>query len=111
MKRLVVTAPGKDVASCQIEVQHNVPVPVPTASEVLIQVCAAPINPSDYGTWFRCRPEQCPLSMGKEGSGVVVQAGGTVAGLTLPVGSKVGFCGLEKVYKFVFLLFCVCSEQ
>ena len=97
MKRLVVTAPGTDVATCKIEVQE-VPVPEPSSNEVLIKVAAAPINPSDYGTWFRCRPEQCPFAMGKEGSGVVVKAGGAVSSFAHPVGSKVGFCRLEKVW-------------
>ena len=47
MKRLVVKEPGKDVASCKIEVESDVPVPEPRNGEVLIRVVAAPINPSD----------------------------------------------------------------
>jgi NADPH2:quinone reductase len=94
MKRLVVTAPGKDVASCKIEIEE-VPVPVPGSGEVLIKVAAAAVNPSDYGSWYRCTPEQCPFTMGKEGSGTVVATGGGVATFACPVGSKVGFMGLK----------------
>jgi NADPH2:quinone reductase len=95
MKRLVVTAPGKDVASCKIEIEE-VPVPTPGSGEVLIKVAAAAINPSDYGSWYRCKPEQCPFTMGKEGSGVVVATGGGFGTMTCPVGTKVGFVGLKK---------------
>jgi NADPH2:quinone reductase len=99
MKRLVVTAPGKDVASCKIEIEE-VPVPKPGSGEVLIKVAAAAINPSDYGSWFRCKPEQCPFAMGSEGSGVVVATGEglttTVATYTCKVGTKVGFVGLKN---------------
>jgi NADPH2:quinone reductase len=98
MKRLVVTAPGKDVASCKIEIEE-VPVPKPGVGEVLIKVAAAAINPSDYGTWFRCKPEQCPFAMGSEGSGVVVATGEgyatTLSTFTCKVGTKVGFVGLK----------------
>ena len=75
MKRLVVTAPGKNVASCTIEVEE-VPVPKPGSGEVLIKVHAAAINPSDYMSWFVVKPEQCPFPMGNEGSGIIVARGG-----------------------------------
>mmetsp|Transcript_18625 Transcript_18625/g.25648 ORF Transcript_18625/g.25648 Transcript_18625/m.25648 type:complete len:350 (-) Transcript_18625:418-1467(-) len=94
MKRLVVTSPGEDVASCKIEVQE-VPVPKPACGEVLIKVAAAAINPSDYGTWFRCKPEQCPFAMGNEGSGTIVSSGGGLSTLTCRIGAKVGFVGLK----------------
>jgi NADPH2:quinone reductase len=99
MKRLVVTAPGKDLASCKIEIEE-VPVPKPGSGEVLIKVAAAPIHPSDYGSWLRCKPEQCPFAMGSEGSGVVVATGGgllnSLATFKCPVGTKVGFVGLKN---------------
>jgi NADPH:quinone reductase-like Zn-dependent oxidoreductase len=99
MKRLVVTAPGKDVASCQMEVQE-VPVPEPEAGQVLIQVKAAAVNPSDYGSWIRCKPEQCPFAMGKEGSGIVVKMGpgSLLSSLTstVRVGAHVGFVNLKN---------------
>jgi len=95
MKRLVVTAPGEDLKSCKIEIQE-VPVPTPTTNQVLIQVVAAAVNPSDYGSWYRCKPEQCPFAMGKEGSGVVVATGGGLATYTCKVGTKVGFVGLKN---------------
>jgi NADPH-dependent curcumin reductase CurA len=65
MKRLVVTAPGKDVASCTIEIEE-VPVPKPGSGEVLIKVAAAAINPSDYMAWYGCKAEECPFGMGTE---------------------------------------------
>jgi NADPH:quinone reductase len=96
MKRLVVTAPGPDVASCQITVEE-VPVPVPASDEVLVRVVAAAVNPSDYGSWVRCKPEQCPFAMGKEGCGIVVQSGGGLTTeLRCSVGTKVGFVGLRN---------------
>jgi NADPH:quinone reductase-like Zn-dependent oxidoreductase len=96
MKRLVVKAPGKDVASCQIETEE-VPVPEPGAGQVLIKVTAAAINPSDYGSWPNCRPEQCPFAMGKEGCGVVVKTGsGILTSLICGVGTKVGFSNLQN---------------
>lgn len=96
MKRLVVTAPGKDVASCTIEVQE-VPVPKLESNQVLIKVVAAAINPSDYGSWHRSKPEHCPVAMGKEGCGIVVKSGGDLTTkFRLPVGAKVGFAGLSN---------------
>lgn len=91
MKRLVVTAPGADVGGCTIAVEEDVPVPRPSSGEVLIRVSAAPVNPSDYGDWYRSAPDRYPLNMGKEGCGVVVAVGSFVAGLRCPVGTKVGF--------------------
>lgn len=91
MKRLVVTAPGKDVASCKIEIQADAPVPRPASGEVLIKVAAAAINPSDYSSWYRCKPEHCPVPMGKEGCGTVVSTGGGLSTLPIKIGTKVGF--------------------
>lgn len=98
MKRLVVTAPGEDVASCKIEVQESVAVPKPTAGQVLIKVVASAINPSDYSAWSRCSPDQCPLVMGTEGSGVVVQVGSSLPGFLsgVKLGSNVGFVSLKN---------------
>jgi NADPH2:quinone reductase len=99
MKRLVVTAPGKDVTSCKIEIEE-VPVPKPGTGEVLIKVAAAAINPSDYGSWIRCKPEKCPFAMGSEGSGVVVATGEgyatSLSTFTCKVGTNVGFVGLKN---------------
>jgi len=106
MKRLVVTQPGPTVEACQFQVQ-TVPVPQPGSGQVLVRVAAAAVNPSDYGSWTRARPDQCPYACGKEGSGVVVKIGETdssVAGLLsklggvfqrVHVGQKVGFIGLK----------------
>ncbi|KAL3790911.1 hypothetical protein ACHAWO_010908 [Cyclotella atomus] len=92
MKRLVVTSPGKgtSVADCTIEIQ-TVPTPKPRSGQVLVKVVAAPINPSDYGSWFGSKPDSYPLVMGKEGCGIVVATGGGLTTWRCPVGTKVGF--------------------
>jgi len=92
MKRLVVTSPGKgtSVADCTIVVE-TVPTPVPQSGEVLVKVVAAPINPSDYGSWYRGNQSKAyPMMMGKEGSGIVVVSGGGLTTLRCPVGTNVG---------------------
>lgn len=99
MKRLVVKSPGKDLSTCQIEVETDTPVPIPKSGQVLIKVIASAINPSDYGSWFRCKPEQCPYAMGKEGSGIVVQLGGGMSAYlrsSIKIGTKVGFVNLKN---------------
>jgi len=92
MKRLVVTSPGegKSVADCTI-VTEIVPTPVPASGEVLVKVFASPINPSDYGSWHRSKPESYPMLIGKEGSGIVVASGGGLTTRRCPIGSPVGF--------------------
>lgn len=100
MRRLVVAKPGVDVESCTIVVQDNVPVPEPGPGQVLIRMTAAPINPSDYGTWIRANAtETDPLPMGNEGCGIVVKtgSGSWIGGWTCPsVGTLVGVVGLSK---------------
>lgn len=103
MKRLVVTSPGNgvSVADCTVEVQ-TVPTPKPKPGEVLIKVVAAPVNPSDYGGWYKSSSPSStsyPMPMGKEGCGVVVASagyeGGLMRGMTsslrCPIGTNVGF--------------------
>ena len=90
MKRLVVTSGGKSVADCTITVE-TVPTPIPASGEVLVKVSAAPVNPSDYGSWYRSKPESYPMAIGKEGSGVIVASGGGMSTFRLPVGTPVGF--------------------
>jgi len=92
MKTLVVTSPGdgKGVSSATIEVQ-TVPTPTPRSGEVLVKVHAAPVNPSDYGAWFKSKESDYPLRIGKEGSGVVVATGGGLTTYRCPVGTHVGF--------------------
>lgn len=92
MRRLVVTSPGAgaSVADCTVEVE-TLPTPVPASGEVLVKVAAAPINPSDYGSWYQSEPSSYPMPIGKEGCGVVVATGGGLTTLRCPVGTKVGF--------------------
>jgi NADPH2:quinone reductase len=92
MKRLVVTSPGAgtSVADCIMEIE-TVPTPIPKSNEVLIKVAAAPINPSDYGSWYKSKPESYPMAIGKEGSGVIVATGGYLTSLRFSVGMNVGF--------------------
>ena len=91
MKRLVVSTPGNGTSVADVTMQiQNVPTPEPKMGEVLIKVSAAPINPSDYGSWYRSKPSSYPMFIGKEGCGVVV-ATGFGSSLRCPVGTKVGF--------------------
>jgi NADPH:quinone reductase len=101
---------------------HDVPVPSPTANEVLVRVEAAPINPSDLGVLIAGadmstatvagtpeRPSVTaplgaealkglsarldkPLAVGNEGAGTVVAAGSSPAAQEL-VGKTVGIAG------------------
>lgn len=93
MKRLVLVESNSDITKVKIEVEE-VDVPVPKSGQVLIRVCAAPVNPSDYGSWKRGEEEK-RVPMGKEGSGIVVASGG---GLTAArqVGKRVGFINLPR---------------
>lgn len=98
MKRLVVSSPGNgaSVADCTVRIE-TVPTPTPASGEVLVKVIAAPINPSDYGSWFKSKPSSYPMMIGKEGCGVVVATGGGLATYRCPAGTKVGFvCGDSK---------------
>jgi NADPH2:quinone reductase len=92
MKRLVVTSAGKgtSIADCTIEIE-TVPTPTPKSGEVLVKVAAAPINPSDYGSWYNSKPESYPMVMGLEGCGVVVATGGGLTTYRCPIGTQVGF--------------------
>mmetsp|Transcript_10044 Transcript_10044/g.18044 ORF Transcript_10044/g.18044 Transcript_10044/m.18044 type:complete len:361 (-) Transcript_10044:96-1178(-) len=92
MKRLVVTSPGNgtSVSDCTVTIE-TVPTPIPASGEVLVKVVAAPVNPSDYGSWFKSKPSSYPMVIGKEGCGVVVATGGGLTTYRCPVGTKVGF--------------------
>lgn len=72
----------------------RVPKPKPKHGQVLIKVEAAPINPSDlaftkggYG-----KSGTMPMTIGFEGSGVVVESGGGLLGWNLK-GNRVAFAG------------------
>jgi NADPH:quinone reductase-like Zn-dependent oxidoreductase len=74
---------------------RQVPVPRPNAKQVLVRMAAAPINPSDLGTLkgrsFGDRHD-FPLIPGREGSGRVVLAGGSLMSRFL-LGKRVA-CGV-----------------
>eukprot|EP00966_Prymnesium_polylepis_P213515 4944812-Prymnesium_polylepis.1 len=77
----------------ELKVQPAAAVPQPGHGQVLIRVLAAPINPSDYGTWRGADGElSSPQPCGKEGIGVVVASGGGQQARKL-VGRAVGFLG------------------
>lgn len=89
MKRLVLGQPNASMDRVQLALQE-VPLPVPKSGEVLVRMVAAPVNPSDFGGWKRADPAGTyPLSIGKEGAGVVVASGGGVYAGSL-VGKTVG---------------------
>ena len=96
MKRLVLQEAASDLVSAKIVVEEC-PVPKPSSSEVLIKVSAAPINPSDYGSW-RSKRDGPAAPMGNEGSGVVVAVGSSSAAWLAGcgVGTTVGFVGPYK---------------
>ena len=60
----------------------EIPVPTPAAGEVLIQMEAAPINPSDvlFVDGFQPKPKTKEIVPGFEGSGIVVSAGSGLVG-------------------------------
>ena len=62
----------------------TVPVPVPKRGEVLVKVAAAPINPSDYGSWYLSSAKAYPMNMGNEGCGIVVASGGGLSTYRVP---------------------------
>merc|ERR1712166_1731582 len=78
MKRLVLAEPNPQMDQVQLLIEQ-VPIPTLKPGQVLIKMAAAPINPSDYGGWKRANPTAAyPISIGNEGSGVVVASGGGV---------------------------------
>jgi len=89
MRRWVLVQVDKDLSKAQLQLE-TVAVPKLKSGEVLIKVCAAPVNPSDYGIWCRDRPVTDPEPIGNEGSGVVLQSGGGLYANSC-VGSNVGF--------------------
>ena len=89
MRRWVLVQVDKDLSKAQLQLE-TVAVPKLKSGEVLIKVCAAPVNPSDYGIWCRERPVTDPEPIGNEGSGVVLQSGGGLYANSC-VGSNVGF--------------------
>ena len=97
MKRIVLVEASEDLVGAKLEVEEGVPVPQPGRTEVLIKVAAAPVNPSDYGSW-RAKRSEGPQPIGNEGSGVVVAVGNALAAAAcgVRVGCKVGFVGARR---------------
>ena len=95
MKRWVLVQADKDVSKQQLQLE-TVPTPTPTSGQVLIQVAAAPVNPSDYGIWSRDRPVTTPEPIGNEGSGRCLLSGGGLYANSC-VGTNVGFtCNVKN---------------
>jgi len=94
MRRWVLVQVNSDLAKAELQLE-SVPTPTPKSGQVLIKVCAAPVNPSDYGIWSRDRPVTEPESIGSEGSGIVVASGGGVYANSC-VGCNVGFTANVK---------------
>lgn len=88
MKAILMTAAGKpDVLELQ-----EVPQPIPTNTEILVQILAAGVNPIDTklrqrGTFY---PEQMPAILGCDGAGIVEAVGSDVE--KFHVGDEVYFC-------------------
>ncbi|PPJ64050.1 zinc-dependent alcohol dehydrogenase family protein [Cuspidothrix issatschenkoi] len=88
MKAILMTAAGKpDVLELQ-----EVPQPIPTNKEILVQILAAGVNPIDTklrqrGTFY---PEQMPAILGCDGAGIVEAVGSDVE--KFHVGDEVYFC-------------------
>jgi NADPH:quinone reductase len=102
---------------------QETPVPAPAADEVVVQIRATPINPSDLGlllgpadlstlastgegTWARIPPQRLPLvaarldkplRVGNEGAGVVVEAGADAQHL---LGKTVAVLGLAMYAQY-----------
>lgn len=85
MMTMVVTSPGNGTTVRDVTVEiKTVPVPVPKRGEVLVKVAAAPINPSDYGSWYLSSAKAYPMNMGNEGCGIVVASGGGLSTYRVP---------------------------
>ena len=96
MRRIVCKRPAPRVEDAELAIEE-VPLPKPKSGEVLVRVSAAPVNPSDYGTWKRDPVPDTwdPLPVGNEGCGVVVASGGGIMANKL-VGKNIGFVNLKK---------------
>ncbi|HUF38098.1 MAG TPA: zinc-binding dehydrogenase [Anaerolineales bacterium] len=72
----------------------TVDVPEPAKGEVLVRMAAAPVNPSDLAliTNLSGRNRDYPLPAGREGSGIVVAAGGGLLAKRL-LGKRVAVAG------------------
>jgi NADPH:quinone reductase-like Zn-dependent oxidoreductase len=81
----------------------TMPIPVPGANEILVQVAAAPINPSDelYTKGIYPMEADFPKPCGFEGSGTVVQVGeGSGEQFKALLGKRVSF--IKSSGKFVY---------
>jgi len=87
-KQIVLVEPNEDLNKAKFEVRIA-DVPVPKRGEVLVRMAAAPVNPSDFGTWMQTPKGVEPKCVGNEGCGVVVASGGGLMTRNL-LGKKVG---------------------
>jgi len=85
MQRLVLKKRGVEMKDVVLAVEE-VDIPTPQSGEVLVKVCAAPVNPSDYGNFLgQPSDDEQSVPIGKEGSGIIVESG-----------KRIGFCNLPK---------------
>jgi len=91
MRRVVLVEANKELQKARLEVEE-VDIPKPRPGQVVVKVAAAPINPSDHGTWMRPPNQDYPLPLGIEGSGTVVASGGGIMASRL-LGKKVAVFG------------------
>lgn len=101
MKRIVLAEASPDLEKVRMEVVE-VDVPTPQSGEVLVKVTAAPVNPSDFGSFKTAKVGPDAPLIGKEGSGVVVASGGGMRangliGCNVGIGCKSGGTWQEYV--------------
>lgn len=88
-KRLVLVEPNANLDAAKLVVEEA-DVPKPRSGQVLVMMAAAPVNPSDFGSWKSGPPgEKLPRQIGNEGAGIVIASGGGVFARSL-VGKRVG---------------------
>lgn len=80
----------------QLRVEEAVPIPEPKDDEVCIKVHAAGVNFVDTYQRSGLYPLPLPVTLGKEGAGVVTKVGAAVA--DLKAGDRVAFAQLQGSY-------------
>lgn len=95
MKALLLVQGDPDFHKVRLQVL-DIDTPKPRPGQVLVQMVASPINPSDDGEWRVPQVYSPPKPIGNEGSGVVVATGGGLSGWWM-LGKRVAVVG-SKTY-------------